>query len=79
MFTGSKTMKILSMKICFWAEFGKTTKYFILEKFRLYGTYFPCLGGSTGGGGSSFNKDGNNSLGGKGGGSSLSSVTNFGI
>ena len=29
--------EILSMKICFWAEFGKTAKYFILENFRLYG------------------------------------------
>ena len=25
--------------ICFWAEFGKTTKYLILEKFRLYSMY----------------------------------------
>ena len=26
-------MKILSAKICFWAEFGKTVKYLILENF----------------------------------------------
>ena len=35
--TGGKTTKILSTKICFWAEFGKTVEYFILENFTLYG------------------------------------------
>ena len=33
---GSQTTKILPEKICFLAEFGKTTKYLSLENFRLY-------------------------------------------
>ena len=43
----ARPTKILSMKICFGAELGKTAKYLILANFRLYGTCIqtrPTLG-----------------------------------